>query len=129
MKGLDIFIVRFLPFILFGISGIDIYACWNGLDIDSFYYLHSNSIIYATALYLISLSNRKYHCAYNRLCYLFLIIIPLVNYLDSVFNIIPDTIRYLKIITYGYIFCTIGSVILCICHFIKVVRNKLGYGL
>lgn len=126
MRGLDVTIVRFLPFVLFGISGIDTYYCWMGLDIDDFYYFHSNSVIYALALFLISLSNKKYHCSYNRLCYVFLILTPLLNYLDAVFDLIPDVVLYLKIITYSYIFCAVGSIVLCVWHFIKVnsVRMK-----
>lgn len=120
MKGIDVFIVRFLPFILFVITGIDILGCWLGWDNDKFYFLHSNSIIYAIALFLISLANKKYHCIYNRLCYLFLIIIPLFNYLDALFNLIPDVTIYLMVITYLYILCAVGSLVLCVWHFIKV---------
>lgn len=125
MKGLDIIIVRFTPFLLFAISGIDTLACWLGWDIDNFYYFHSNSVLYALALFFISLSNKKYHCSYNRLCYVFLIVTPLINYLDALFDLIPDVTIYLMVITYLYILCAVGSLVLCVWHFVKVTSARM----
>lgn len=62
MKGLDIFLVRFLPFVLYIQVGITILRALNGIDDYPFNLLHSNSAIYATVLFLISLSNKRYHC-------------------------------------------------------------------
>lgn len=122
---LDVAVVRFLPFFLFIISGIDIYARANDIDMGGISFLHGYSVLYPMALFLISLSNKKYHCSYNRLCYVFLIIFPIVNYIDVQFDIIKDSCTYIIIIATLYAICTIGSFLLCVWHFIKVVMDKV----
>lgn len=126
LRGADIYIVRFLPIILFIISGVDIILCWHGYDLSNAYLLHSNSIIYASALFLISLSNSKYHCIYNRLCYAYLIIMPIINYADSRFDLIPNVESYLIFFSVLYGLMTIGTIILSIYHFISIKLRHYG---
>ena len=126
LRGADIYIVRFLPIILFIVSGVDLIMCWLGYDLSNVYLLHSNSIIYAGALFLISLSNSKYHCVYNRLCYAYLIIMPIINYADSCFDLIPDVESYLIFFSILHVLMTVGTIILSIYHFISIKLRHYG---
>jgi hypothetical protein len=123
MKNLDVFIVRVLPFVLFIQVGISILNCWRGVDLSDFYLLHSNSAIYSASLYFISLSNKKYHCIWNRAMYVLLITIPTFNYLDAkLLNI--DTYSYLYAVTIFYFIIAIITANLAISHFIKVRKLR-----
>lgn len=124
MRGLDIILVRFIPILLSIFIGINIYDSWNGEFTYFSMFFHSNSVVYASALFLISLSNKKYHCVWNRAMYVELIIFPLINYLDAKFNLIPDVVLYLKAITSLYIISLVITAYLGINHFIKKRRNR-----
>lgn len=125
MKGLDVFIVRFLPFILFIIFGINVLCCYNGVDITITYNLHGNSALYALALYLISLSNKKYHCEWNRAMYLYLISIPIFNFFDAVFDFVKDVDSYLLILNISYLFTAVITAYLAIKHFYINEQKKV----
>lgn len=128
MKGLDVFVVRFLPFILFAITIINIVNCVATGVAPLTYYLHSHSVIYATSLFLISLSNKKYHCIYNRAMYIFLILVPIVNYLEAKYHIFPtkDSISWFIIIT--TILTALTTAYLAIKHFVNISKRKLNNG-
>lgn len=128
MKGLDVFIVRFLPFVLFIIFGLDLYCAYNFIDITDAYYLHSNSSIYALGLFFISLSNKRYHCIWNRAMYLFLIIAPIFNYLDATFNLVPIVDTYLTIIAWSFGLTAIITAYLAIRHFIQMSKRRMARG-
>lgn len=125
MRGLDVLIVRFMPFILFVIFGINLYCAYNYIDITITYNLHGNSALYAIALYLISLSNNKYHCVWNRAMYLFLIIIPIFNFLDSIFIFFEDVDSYITVMYISFILTAIITAYLAIRHFILISKRKL----
>ena len=128
MKGLDVFIVRFLPFILFIITGINIICCSCGIDVREGYYLHSHSVIYASALFLISLCSKRYHCVWNRAMYAFLIIVPFINYLDKKLDFIPyDYGCYISIIGL-YIGTLLITAYLAIKHFVDIRKRRLDNG-
>lgn len=128
MKGLDVFIVRFIPFILFIIYiGSVLYCCYHG-ETPLFYYFHSHSAIYASALFIISLANKRYHCTWNRAMYVFFIIVPIINYLGAKFNILPSdetSLYFIAIITSITIIIT---AYLAIKHFITISKRKLKNG-
>ena len=128
MKGLDVFIVRFLPFVLFGIFWGSLYCAEHSIDITITYDLHGNSVFYALALFFISLSNKKYHCTYNRAMYLFLIGVPIINFLDSIFIFFEDFYIYLDIM---YWLCR-GTIVitayLAIKHFVTMSKRRLDRG-
>lgn len=94
MRGYDVLIVRMLPFVLYLEIAICNILSLNGVDLDDFYYLHSNSAIYASCLFLISLANHHYHCVWNRAMYVFLIVVPTINYLDEKWTLFPTEICY-----------------------------------
>ncbi len=128
MKGLDVAIVRLLPFILYIIFGVNLLCCSFGVDITLFYELHGNSAIYATALYLISLSNKKYHCKWNRAMYLFLIVVPIMNFLDSAFDIISDVRTYYIVIYIVYAIVAIYTAYHAIKHFVELSIRRMNNG-
>ena len=82
MKNTDVLVVRCLPFLLFAIIGFDIIGMLLGMEFFDFYCLHSNSVFYALGLYGVSFANKRMHCRYNRYMILFLILTPIINYLD-----------------------------------------------
>ena len=128
MKGLDIFIVRLLPFILFIIFGIYLICSWKGIDVRVFYYLHTNSFIYSLSLFSISLANNKYHCVWNRGMYLFLIIVPIFNFLNASFGILREQGTYLIAISILYGIVIIYTSFMATRHFIQlsIKRHKNG---
>lgn len=128
MKGLDVFIVRFLPFILFIITGINIVCCASGIDIRDSYYLHSHSIIYAFAFFVVSLANKRYHCIWNRAMYLFLIIVPIINYLDKKIDFIPLNNIASVIIVVLYLSTIVATAYLAIRHFVQASKRRLDNG-
>lgn len=128
MKGLDIFIVRFLPFVLYIIVGVTIINCWNGVDYEPFNLLHSNSAIYALSLFLISLANKRYHCTYNRAMYIFLIFVPTFNYLDARFVFFEGVEVYLWFVSITSLLTLLITAYLAIKHFVQMSKRRLERG-
>lgn len=128
MKGLDVFIVRFLPFILFIVFGFNVLCCYNDIDITITYNLHGNSALYALALYFISLSNKKYHCEWNRAMYIYLIVVPIFNFLDAIFDFVLDVDTYLLILNVSYLFTALVTAYLAIKHFVTMSKRRLDNG-
>ena len=127
MRNLDVVVVRFLPFVVFSIIGIDIIFLIQGVDITDLYYLHSNSILYASGLYAISYSNKRFHCRYNRYMLLFLIFTPIMNYLEANFFIFPSEQLYLSFVISLYATTMVITSYLAIDHFrLAVKRRKLN---
>lgn len=128
MKGMDVLVVRFLPFIIYAIVCVQIINCWLGIDYYPFNLLHSNSAIYASALFAISLANKKYHCVYNRAMYIFLIVVPIFNYLDGYFVFFEDVDAYLWVISIASILTALITAYLAIRHFLQGVIRKMNNG-
>ena len=127
MRNLDVVVVRFLPFVVFSIIGIDIIFLIQGVDITDLYYLHSNSILYASGLYAISYSNKRFHCRYNRYMLLFLIFTPIMNYLEANFFIFPSEQLYLSFVISLYATTMVITSYLAIEHFrLAIKRRKLN---
>ena len=124
MRGYDITIVRLLPFILFIEMGIHSMIVLNGIETPNYKYLHSNSAIYATALYFISLANRHYHCKWNRAMYIFLIVVPIFNYLDAKFSLVPSVELYIWIFHIAYGLTAIITAYMAVKHFIPTLKHK-----
>lgn len=129
MKGLDVLIVRLLPFALYFILCVNLLCCWFRIDaiIDT-YDLHSNSVIYALSLFLISLSNKRYHCIYNRAMYVFLIVLPIFNFLDATFFICATDLSYMITVSAMFVLTAIITSFLAIRHFIQISKRRLGHG-
>lgn len=127
MRNLDVLVVRFLPFVVFAIIGVDIVFLIQGIDITDLYYLHSNSMLYASGLYAISYSNKRFHCRYNRYMLLFLIFTPIINYLEAKFFIFPSEQFYLSFVISLYATTMVITSYLAIEHFrLAIKRRKLN---
>lgn len=127
MRNLDVFVVRFLPFVIFTFIGVDIIFLIQGVDITDVYYLHSNSILHASGLYAISSSNKRFHCRYNRYMLLFLIFTPIINYLEAKFFIFPSEHFYLSFVISLYATTMVITSYLAIEHFrLAIKRRKLN---
>lgn len=126
MRGYDITIVRLLPFILFIEMGVHSICVLRGCYFEDYLYLHNNSAIYAGALFLISLANRHYHCKWNRAMYLFLIIVPIFNYVDAKFNLVPSAEIYIWIFHIAYGLTAIISAYMAINHFLPTLKKRYG---
>ena len=124
MNKIDVVIVRFLPFVLYILIGVCTTLIICGKDIGEFYLIHGNSAIYATAMYIISLSNRRYHCKWNRAMYLFLIIVPIINYVDARWCIIPDERVYIIVFNTTYIGVALWTATMAVRHFRKSLKGK-----
>ena len=128
MKGLDVFIVRFLPFILFLVFTINMIGSYCGVDMILSYELHGNSALYALALYGISLSNKRYHCIWNRAMYLFLIFVPILNFLDTALCLLPSERAYMAVVVISYLATVVATAFLAIRHFIQVSKKRMNNG-
>ena len=124
MNKIDVVIVRFLPFVLYILIGVCTTLIICGKDIGEFYLIHGNSAIYATAMYIISLSNRRYHCKWNRAMYLFLIVVPIINYVDARWCIIPDERVYIIVFNTTYIGVALWTATMAVRHFRKSLKGK-----
>jgi hypothetical protein len=129
MKGLDVLIVRLLPFALYFILCVNLLCCWFRIDaiIDT-YDLHSNSVIYALSLFLISLSNKRYHCIYNRAMYIFLIVLPIFNFLDATLFICATDLSYMITVSAMFALTAFATAFLAIRHFIQMSKRRLEHG-
>ena len=128
MKGIDVLIVRLLPFLLFVVFGISLLCCWCRVDIIDTYDLHGNSVIYALSLFLISLSNKKYHCVYNRAMYIFLIVLPIFNFLDATLLIFATDLSYMITISVMVVLTAIITAYLAIRHFVQISKRRMERG-
>jgi NADH:ubiquinone oxidoreductase subunit 3 (subunit A) len=127
MRNLDVLVVRFLPFVIFAIIGNEIVCSLLLIELDEFYLLHGNSAIYASGLYAISYSNKRFHCRYNRYMLLFLIFTPLINYLEAKFFIFPSEHFYLSFVISLYATTMVITSYLAIDHFrLAIKRRKLN---
>lgn len=124
MNKIDVVIVRFLPFVLYILIGVCTTLIICGKDIGEFYLIHGNSAIYAAAMFIISLSNRRYHCKWNRAMYLFLIVVPIINYVDARWCIIPDERVYIIVFNTAYIGVALWTAIMAVRHFRKSLKGK-----
>lgn len=124
MKNADVFIVRVLPFVLYILLGINIFMSKNGTDMRDLYILHSNSAVYAAAMFVVSLCNKKYHCVYNRLMYIVLILTPVLNFLDYEFELFEPTNSQYIFMLYMYLVVLIVTAILAINHFTQSIKRK-----
>lgn len=125
MKGADVYIVRFLPIFLFVWSGKIMLDAQNGYINESLCNLHSESAIYALSLFIISISNPKYHCVWNRAMYVELFVVPIINYIDSKFCIVPDAELYLDVLYYIWYTTLALTTYLAIRHFWKLNKKKI----
>lgn len=128
MKGLDVLIVRFLPFILYVVIGVNTLCCYCGVDMTLSYELHGNSALYALGFFLISLANKRYHCVWNRAMYALLILVPLINFVDSAFLIFPSDTAYMATMLALYILTALVTAHLAIRHFIQMSKRRLDNG-
>lgn len=124
MRGYDIVIVRLLPFVLFVEMGICSLTAQCGYNLQDYYMLHSNSAIYASALFFISLANKHYHCNWNRAMYVFLMIVPLFNYVDAKLNLVPTVDVYVKLFHIMYEITAVITGWMAIKHFINSRKTK-----
>lgn len=127
MKKLDVFIVRFLPF------GLFILICYivinsrlgnTEIDYNAINQIHSNSFPYALALFLISLSDKKYHCIWNRAMYVELMVIPIINYINAKFHIFYDELSMIYFVSLTLILTLIATIILAVRHFIITRKRR-----
>ena len=124
MRGYDIIIVRLLPFALFIQMGVCSVIAQNGAYLNDFYNLHGNSAIYASALFFISLANKHYHCNWNRAMYVFLMIVPLFNYVDAKLNLVPTVDVYVKLFHIMYGITAAITAWMAFKHFTKSRKKK-----
>lgn len=121
-RGIEVFIVRVLPFILYLWSFFVVVLECLGVELDV-HALHGNSAIYALSLFLISLSDSKYHCVWNRAMYILLILLPVGNYITTKIENINVTIYSWGVLT-SFLVTAIATAYLAINHFIKVNKKK-----
>lgn len=122
----DIFIVRMLPFVHFVIFGITLVCAWCGITQGSIRMLLGENALYAAALFIISLSNKRYHCRWNRAMYIEMMAAPVVNYLIAKFHIITAPISMLITMSAIWSVTLILTAYLAIRHYMIPRMRKNG---
>lgn len=117
MRKLDIFIVRIYPFIAFIYLGLTILNAYNGVSLSEYNNLLTTSFLSSFSMFLISLSNPKYHCVYNRAMYVTLMIVPLINFFDAKYCIFEESEAQFWIITTLWFIAAIITSFLSVNHF------------
>ena len=128
MRKWDVFIVRLLPLVMCLFITYVVINAWCNIYIENMEYIFGNSFIYATSFFIVSLSNRKFHCIWNRALYTELMFVPLLNFIDAKWDIIPDNYTFLMILTLSLVLTLIITLILAIRHFLKPRIKKMRYG-
>lgn len=128
MKKWDIFIVRFLPFVLYIIFVVNVVLVCSDHEPFISYELHGNSAIYALAFFVVSLMNKRYHCIWNRAMYAFLVFVPTMNYIDEKFAVFGEYEVYLWVMAISSILTALTTAYLAIRHFVQISKRKLENG-
>lgn len=124
MRKIDIVIVQYLPIMMFIYTAIVIIKAWNGTPSTLSNFFLANPFVYALSLFLISLSNPKYHCVWNRAMYAELMIVPLINFADAKWGIFPDAVLMLAVLSSTWVIAFIVTIFLAIRHFVKIRLKK-----
>lgn len=128
MRELDIFVVRFIPFLLFMIFVSNVMCCWFEVeDVELGYELHGNSALYASGFFLVSLTRKRYHCVWNRAMYVFLILVPCFNFLDALLDIVPDIKTYCITLWLSAMLTATITAYLAIRHFVVITKRRHAY--
>lgn len=128
MKKWDIFIVRFLPFVLYIIFVMNVVLVCSDHEPFISYELHGNSAIYALAFFVVSLMNKRYHCVWNRAMYAFLVFVPTMNYIDEKFAVFGEYEVYLWVMAISSILTAITTAYLAIRHFVQISKRGVERG-
>lgn len=128
MKGLDVLVVRFLPVVLCLVTCADILLALSGKSVVGLMLIHGNSAIYAGSMFLISLSNKKYHCVWNRLLYAVLVITPVANVVDYKTRPFENSCTYLVVLLFVYLFSMFFTIFNAAKHYKNARRKKKKIG-
>ena len=123
-RKIDVLVVRFLPFVIFIIMGIRLLCEALSLKTPALFILHKDSVIYPLALLVISLSNSKYHCVWNRTMYAFLILVPVVDFIDASIPSYDASKIRLIIKEVVFVIIAIITATMSIRHFIITKKHK-----
>lgn len=128
MKKYDVFIVRIYPFLAYLYLGLTILNAYNGVSLSVYNNLFTTSSFAAFSMFLISLSNTKYHCSYNRAMYIMLMIVPLINFIDAKYCIFEEAETQLLVLSSLWFVTAIITSILALNHFLfKRIRKAWNY--
>lgn len=122
----DILIVRLLPFIIFVLYGITLTYAWCGIVPLWLKHLHCDSLLYAFSLFVISLSNQRYHCKWNRAMYVEAMIVPIINFADARWGLFDEPVSMLITMSVIWSVTLILTAYLAIRHYIVPRIKKNG---
>lgn len=123
-KGLDVMLVRFIPFIGFIYFFVALKEAWNGNGALAEEHLFGATFLYIVPLFAISICNKKYHCIWNRAMYATLSLVPIINYIDFKFNIFQEAEQQLYVLSFLWAATAITTGHLAInSFFIKRIRK------
>ena len=124
MKSIDVFIVRYVPVVMFLWFGVELFLAYIGRFFPSVSFAFGHNLLYAASLFIISLSNSRYHCSWNRCLYGFLIATPFINYADSKAGIFATTEEYLSFFTLFYLTSLFATLSMSIIHYNNAKRKR-----
>lgn len=133
MKKIDVFFVRFFPIIMLIYIGINILYAWHGIIFTDIDFIFANSFIYSFVLFFVSLADKKYHCIWNRAMYVEMMVVPLINYTDSKFEIFSTAEGLLITLSVTWIATLLATIFLAVRHFVrprikKFRKGRAGHG-
>ena len=121
---MDKFIVRFSILALNIYIFIVLLFAFNGIDISSYDYIFTNSLLFGVVLTTLVHAQGRYLCKWIRFMCYDLMIIPSINFIDAKYYIFVNAEDCI------YLYCSIVSIsvlitlFLAIRHFIKVQKLK-----
>ena len=127
MRGLDIFIMRCIPLVFFIYIIVVYMLAWLGIQNIGLEYFMGDSVLFSLSMFLISLSNKKYHCLWNRAMYVEMIVVPLINYVDYKWNLFADAYIFLIFVSSTIVLTIVATVFLSVRHFMKPRIEKIRY--
>lgn len=122
---ITIFIIRVLPIVISLYCALELYDAWQGLSTNEYRHILNNSGIKSICFFLISLSqSSKFHCVWNRVLWINLSAMALLQFLDVKYNLIPTAELQLIILSAMQVIAILTTIILAVIHFIKVNYKK-----
>lgn len=124
MQKIDIFIVRFIPVVMFLWSGIDLVLSALGRWMTCANILLGWNAALSAALFAVSLSNSRYHCTWNRCMYGYLVAVPMINYTDAKIGMFASVEDYICFFAAIYSIILLATLIMAVKHYSNARKRK-----
>jgi hypothetical protein len=124
MKNLDVFAVRYIPVVAFAIYGVELLCACLGRLVSASFLLFGNNALLAAALFIVSISNSRYHCTWNRCMYAYMIAVPIINHIDAKVGMFHTAGEYLTFFAIFYSISLLATLTMALRHYANARKRK-----